>query len=109
MLLSSLLENNQFQFMTVPTCDKTHLVHTVVLNLEDPLVLDTPMIRGHKTFACLVPYLLLVHLGEFLFDCFLSFHARTCIGMVPGFDEGLGFFMYRLCVSGQHSQIAEKI
>ena len=97
------------RYLTIPACDETCLVSTIALNLEDPLVLLTPMIKGHKTFACLVPYLLLVHIGEFLFDCFLSFNARTCIEMVPGFGEGLGLFRYRFAVSGHHSQIDEKI
>ena len=51
--------------LSVPTCDEMHPVHTVVLNLEDPLVFHTPTNRGHKTFACLELYLLLVHVSKF--------------------------------------------
>ena len=85
-----------------------HPVHTVALNLEDPLVLHTCMIRVEKTFACLVLYLLLVHVGKFLFDCFSPFHARTFIWIVPSFSEGLGLFRYRFGVSDHNSQINEK-
>ena len=80
-----------------------------MLDLEDPLVFYAPSIRGHKTFPCLMPYLLLVHIGKFLYDCFSPFCVRVCIGMVPGFGEGLGFFKSRLGVSGHHSQINKKI
>ena len=86
-----------------------HPVHTIKLNLEDPLILYTPTIRGHKTFVSLAPYLLFVHVGKFLFNLFSPFYARTCTGMVPGFGESLVLFRYRLGISGHHRQIDEKI
>ena len=67
-----------------------HLVHSIALNLEDPLVLHASKIRGNKTFTCLAPYLLLIHINKFLFNCLSPFCLRICIGMVPGFGEGLG-------------------
>ena len=97
------------RYLTVPACNETCLVHTVPIDLEDPLVFYTTSIRGHNTFACLVPYLLLVHVGKFFFDSFSSFCVRVCIGMAPGFGEGIGFFRYKLGVSVHHSQIDEKI
>ena len=96
-------------YLTVPSFDEMHQVHTVALGVEDTLVLHTPMIRGYKTCACLAPYLLLVHVSKFLVDRFSPFHARTCIGIVPGFCKVSRFFRYRLAVSGHHSQIDEKI
>ena len=38
-------------YLVVPKCHKMYPVHTTVLNLEDPLVLNAPAIRGHKTFV----------------------------------------------------------
>ena len=62
-----------------------HLVYTVVLDFEDPLVFYTPLIRGHKTF-CLEPYLLLVHVSKFYLDHFSLFSMRVLVGMIPSLD-----------------------
>ena len=82
-------------YLTVPTCNETRSIHTIVLDLEDPFVSYTLPIRGHKIFASLAPYLLLVHVDKFFANGFLSFFARSCDGMVPSFMEGDRFFWYR--------------
>ena len=60
-------------YLAVPACNETWPIHTIVLDLEDPFVFYTPLIREHKTFPCLAPYLLLVHVGKFFLDCFSPF------------------------------------
>ena len=92
-------------YLTVPACHKTPPVHTVVLDLEDPLVFYTPVIRGHKTFVSLAPDLLFIHTGEFFAKCFSSLLARVFVGMIPCFVEGFWFFIYGLGVIDHHGQI----
>ena len=89
-------------YLAVPACHKTHLVHAIALDLEDPLVFYTPAIRGHKTFASLASYLLLVNIGTFLANHLLPFFVRVFVGMIPSFIECLGFFRYRLGVISHH-------
>ena len=96
-------------YLALPTCHKTCPVHTVALDLEDPLASNVPGSRRHKTIASHVPYLLLVHVGKLLVNCFLPFCARVGIGMILSFVEIFGFFRYRLGVIGYHSQIDMKI
>ena len=59
------------RYLTVPACQEMHSIHTVALDFEDPLVFYTPAIKGHKTFMSHTPYLLLVHVKEFLANSFL--------------------------------------
>ena len=94
---------------SVPTCKEMHPVHTIALDLEDPLVFHTHLIGRHKIFACLMPYLLLVNVGEFLANGFLSFFLESCIGMIPGFVKRSWFFRYRHGFDDEHYQINEKI
>ena len=89
-------------YLAVPICDKMHPVHAIVLDLEDLLFLQAPVIRGHKTLTSHMPYLLLVHDGEFFTDYLLPFCTRICIGMVRGLGEGLGFIRFRLGVVSYH-------
>ena len=60
-------------YLAIPTCDETHLVHTIVLDLEDLLVFHTPAIWGHKTLISHMLNLLLVHVSEFFTDCLSPF------------------------------------
>ena len=89
----------------MPTHHKTCLVHTLVLDLENPLVFYAPAIREHNTVASHVSYLLLVHVGKFLEYLFSPLFARVFAGIIPSFIECLGFFRYRLGADGDHDQI----
>ena len=74
--------------MTVPICYKSCPIYTIALNFNNPLIFG-----GHKTLMHLPPYLLFVHVFEFLH--MVSFHsfcesllgwfkpARICITTVP--------------------------
>ena len=95
-------------YLTVPACNKMCLVHPIALDLEDPLVFYTSSIRGHKTFLCLAPYMLLVHISEFFLDHILPFCMRVEVGIVPSFSEGFGLFRYRLGVNGHQRQMNKK-
>ena len=95
--------------MTVPTDNETHPVHTVALDLDDPLVFYIPSIEGPKTFLCFVPYLLLIHVGKFFLDHFSPCCMGVLVGMIPSFSESFGLFGYRLGVGGQYRQIDKKI
>ena len=86
-----------------------HPVHTIVLDLDNPLVLNVPAIRRHKTFASHVPYLLLVHIVKLFVNYFLPFCTKICIWMIPRFVESFGFFRYRLGFAGYHGQIDKEI
>ena len=97
------------RYLTGPACYEMHPIHTIVLDLEEPLVYYTPLIRGRKTFSCLVPYLLLVHVGEFILYCFSLFCTRVWVGMVPSYGEGFGPFRYGLGIGGHHRQIDKNI
>ena len=91
-----------FRYQTVPTCNETHPVHTIVLDLKDPLVFYTPSIRGHKTFLCLESYLLLVHVGRFFLDCFLPFFMRVWAGtdsvLVVTIDKSIWKFKFLMAL-----------
>ena len=63
-----------------------------LLNFEQLFVLDAPVIEGHKTLTHLLPYLLFVHVSEFLVVSLSPFSARFFIGMILGFVECLGLF-----------------
>ena len=53
----------------------------------------------------LLPYLLLVHVGELLANSFLPFSAGFFIGMIPDFVEHLGLIQVRFDVIGHHGHI----
>ena len=91
------------RYLAVPACHEMHPVHTISLDLEDPLIFHSPTIREHKTLVSHAPHPLLVYAGELLVNCFPPFCTRICIGMIPMFVEGIGFFRYRLGVIGYHS------
>ena len=91
--------------LAVPACHKTCLAHTISLDHEVPLVFYTLVIWGHKTFASLAPYLLLVHVSKFLANCFSPLFAKVFVMMIPSFVECLGFFRYKLGVIGHIGQI----
>ena len=78
--------------MAISTHYKMHPVHTVALNFEYPLIFDACAIGGHKTFRHVLPYLLLVHVGELLANIFLPFSLVFFVAITPGFIEHLGFF-----------------
>ena len=61
--------------LTVPACYKLCLIHTVFLNLENPLNFYIPPIQGHKNFMCLSPYLFL-HVIEFLANDLTPFFVK---------------------------------
>ena len=66
--------------LDVSTCHEMHLVPTIVLNLEDPLIFDAPVIRGHMTFMSHAPHLLLVHFCKFLANCLSFFLQESLLG-----------------------------
>ena len=86
--------------LAILTCYKTHLIHTIALNFECPHIFDAPMIGRHKTFMCLLPYLLFVHIGELLANSLLPFSLRLFVRMIPGFIECLGLIQNKFATAG---------
>ena len=68
-----------------------HPVHTVALDLEDPLVLHTPVIRGHKTLARHAPYLLFIHIRKFFMNFLLHLVQEFALGWFQALVKVFGF------------------
>ena len=79
------------RYLTVPACNKTHLVHTVVLDCEDPLVFYTLLIGTHKSFAGLMQYLLLVHVCKLFAYGFSPFLKEFALGWFQASAKAVGF------------------
>ena len=82
-----------------------HLVHTIVLNFEHLLVFNAFAIGGHKTLKHLLPYMLLVHVGELLTNSFSPFSVSFFVAVIPGFLKCQGLILIRFDVIGHHGQI----
>ena len=59
--------------LNVATDYQPSTIHTIALNFKYPLIFHAPVILGHKTFRCSLPYLLLCYVSKFFYYGLMHF------------------------------------
>ena len=88
--------------LTMATCYESSMIHTIAINFNCPFAFYVPAIWKGKMIVHIPPYLLLVHVIEFLLNGLLQFSSWLGIRIVPGFIECLWFFLCMLHIFCYH-------